>query len=98
MTLVWRARAINDLRNLFAHIARYTDPGHAYDVLAELRTQIEALLDQPTLGRRGHQRGTRYLLTDVASPAFSQVRPPVRAAGRRAANARRIARRAGVST
>jgi hypothetical protein len=29
MTLVWRARAINDLRNLFAYIARYTDPGHS---------------------------------------------------------------------
>jgi plasmid stabilization system protein ParE len=41
MTLVWRARAINDLRNLFAHIAHDTDPGHAFDVLAELRTQIE---------------------------------------------------------
>src|SRR5207302_3904759 len=58
MTLVWRARALNDRRSLFAPIARDTDPGHAYDVLTALRTQIEALLDQPALGRRGHQRTT----------------------------------------
>ena len=70
MTLVWRARALNDLRSLFAHIARYTDPGHAYEVLADLRTQIEALLDQHALGRRGHQRGTRYLIVRVGTNTY----------------------------
>ena len=62
-----RTRAIDDLRSLFAGIARYTTPGHAYDVLAVLRMQIAALLDQPALGRRGHQRGTRYLIVRVGA-------------------------------
>jgi plasmid stabilization system protein ParE len=36
----------------------------------ELRTQIEALLDQPALGRRGHQRGTRYLIVRVGTNIY----------------------------
>ena len=71
----------------------------------EIRGRSVSALAQasPQLAQREAETGdnvaaVNYLLTDVPSPGFSQVRPPVRAAGRRAANVRRIARRAGVST
>ncbi|HZS89327.1 MAG TPA: type II toxin-antitoxin system RelE/ParE family toxin [Chloroflexota bacterium] len=70
MILVWRARAIAQMRNIYAHIARYTDPAHAYEVLAEIHQQINGLVDNPQMGRRGHQRGTYQRVIKVGLQTY----------------------------
>lgn len=70
MRLLWRARALADLRAIFAHIAHYTDPGHAYERLADLRMGIERLLDNPDLGRRGDRRGERFIIVRAGSQTY----------------------------
>lgn len=50
------------MRAIFAHIARYTNPGHAYERLADLRMGIERLIDNPDMGRRGDRRGERFII------------------------------------
>jgi plasmid stabilization system protein ParE len=70
MRLVWRARALAQMQSLYAHIAHYTDPAHAYEVLAEIHQQINALSDHPQLGRRGHQRGTYQLVIRVGLQTY----------------------------
>lgn len=62
MRLLWRSRALTDMRAIFAHIAHYTDLGHAYERLADLRLEIERLLDTPDMGQHGHRRGERFII------------------------------------
>ena len=70
MTLVWRARALTDLRAIFAHVAHYTSPGHAYERLADLRLHIELLLDNPEMGRRGERRGERFIIVRAGEQTY----------------------------
>ncbi len=70
MRLLWRARATTDMRGIFAHIARYTDPGHAYERLAELRMHIELLLDNPDMGQRGERRGERFIIVRAGDQTY----------------------------
>ena len=70
MRLLWRARALADLRAIFAHIAHYTSPGHAYDRLADLRLQIEGLLDNPAMGQRGQRRGERFIIVRAGDQTY----------------------------
>jgi plasmid stabilization system protein ParE len=58
------------LRAIFAHIAHYTSPGHAYERLAELRTHIEPLLDNPDLGQRGDRRGERFVIVRAGDQTY----------------------------
>lgn len=70
MRLLWRTRALADLRAIFAHVAHYTDPGHAYNRLADLRLGIERLLDNPDIGQRGNRRGERFIIVRVGDQTY----------------------------
>ncbi len=70
MTLVWRPRALADLRATFAHIARYTTPGHAYEMLSDIRVHIERLLDNPDMGQRGERRGERFIIARAGDQTY----------------------------
>ena len=58
------------MRAIFAHIARYTDPGHAYERLADLRLGVERLLGTPDMGRRGHRRGERFIIVRAGEQTY----------------------------
>ena len=62
MTIVWKALARRDMQEIFAHIAHYAGPANGYEALAEIHMQINALADQPALGRAGSKPSTRYLI------------------------------------
>jgi plasmid stabilization system protein ParE len=70
MMLVWRARAQADLREVFAHIARYSSPGHAYEMLSDIRVYVEALLDNPDMGQRGERRGERFIIARAGQQTY----------------------------
>jgi plasmid stabilization system protein ParE len=77
MTIVWKALARRDMQEIFAHIARYAGPANGYEALADIHVQINALADQPALGRAGPKPGTRYLIVrrhDVTYRATYRVR------------------------
>ena len=59
-----------DRRAIFAHIAHYTSPGHAYDRLAELRLHIERLLDNPAMGQLGQRRGERFIIVRAGDQTY----------------------------
>ena len=82
MTLVWRARALNDLRSLFAHIARYTDPGHAYEVLARMQNELQVCRTLPITVSLFYDRPfpvihgelfTRALVEQITDPAVQRI-------------------------
>ncbi len=62
MTIVWQALARRDMQHIHAHIAHYAGPARAYEALAEIHTRINALADQPGLGRAGPKPGTRFII------------------------------------
>jgi len=70
LRVVYSTRAIQDLQRIYAHIAHYTTPGHAYEVLADLRQQTAALVDHPSMGRPGQRRGTRFLVMRVGLQTY----------------------------
>ena len=70
MRVVYSTRAIQDLQRIYAHIAHYTSPGHAYDRLADLRLQIEGLLDNPAMGQRGQRRGERFIIVRAGDQTY----------------------------
>lgn len=61
MRLVWRRRAIEDLRALQAYLASH-DPRAAKRIAATIRRAVEQLATLPHLGRPGRVRGTRELI------------------------------------
>ena len=73
MRMLWRVRALNDLRAIFAHVSHYTDPGHAYERLADLRQGIERLLDNPDMGQRGDRRGERFIIVRAGGQTYRCV-------------------------
>lgn len=70
MRLLWRPRAPADMRETFAHIARYTTPGHAFETLSDIRVHIEGLLDNPDMGQRGERRGERYIIARAGEQTY----------------------------
>ena len=61
MTIVWSARAVQQLQHLRAHIAR-DRPGAAQQVASTILDGVELLAEQPGLGRPGRASGTRELI------------------------------------
>ena len=61
MTIVFTQRAINDMEELHAYIARRS-PSRAHSVLARIRRAINRLEVFPYSGRGGRLSGTRELV------------------------------------
>lgn len=70
MRLLWRPRALADMRETFAHISRYTTPGHAFEMLSDIRVHIEGLLDNPDMGQRGERRGERFIIARAGEQTY----------------------------
>jgi plasmid stabilization system protein ParE len=70
MTVVWKALARHDMQTIYAHIAHYAGPALGYEALAEIHVRINALADQPGLGRAGSKPGTRYLIVRHHSATY----------------------------
>ena len=64
------ARPRADLRAIFAPIAHYSSPSHAYERLADLRLQIEGLLENPAMGQRGQRRGERFIIVRAGDQTY----------------------------
>jgi toxin ParE1/3/4 len=62
VTIVWKALARRDMQKIYAHIAQYAGAARGYATLAEIHLQVNALADQPGLGRAGRKPGTRFLI------------------------------------
>lgn len=77
MTIVWKALARRDMQKIHAHIAHYAGAAKGYEALAEIHLQINALADEPGLGRVGRKPGTRFIIVkhhDVTYRATYRVR------------------------
>ncbi len=61
----WTRRALGRVEQIGDHIAA-DDPGAADRLVARLFAAVEALADQPALGRPGRISGTRELVLAVA--------------------------------
>lgn len=61
MNVLWFPRALDDLEEIRAYIAR-DDPGSAAVVVQRLLDAVETLRDFPESGRHGHVAGTRELV------------------------------------
>jgi len=57
----WHPLALRDLAELMAYVARES-PNAAYRLHDEIRTQTDALAQNPEMGRPGRIRGTRELV------------------------------------
>ena len=62
MTIVWKALARRDMQQIYAHIAQYAGAAKGNEAVAEIHVQINALADEPGLGRVGRKPGTRVLI------------------------------------
>jgi toxin ParE1/3/4 len=67
MKVVFRGRAVNDLRAIFKHI-RKDNPKSAIETVAHILHAVELLKDFPLLGRTGIVPKTRELV--VAGTAY----------------------------
>jgi len=70
MTIIWKALARRDMQSIYAHIARYAGAARGYEALAEIHVKVNALADQPGLGRVGPKPGTRYLIVRQHDTTF----------------------------
>ena len=55
-------QALRNLEEKYAYYARTTTPARAYEVLADIRVQIERLAQYPAYGRAGKKVNTRELV------------------------------------
>lgn len=55
-------QALRNLEDIYAYYATQTTPAHAYDVIADIRAQIERLAQYPAYGRPGKKVNTRELV------------------------------------
>jgi toxin ParE1/3/4 len=55
-------QALRNLEAIHAYYARQSSPAHAYEVLADIRAQIDRLALYPAYGRPGRKPGTRELV------------------------------------
>jgi len=61
MKLVWRRQAESDLNEIFESILRQ-NPSAAWRIYEAIRSKVERLKEQPSLGRPGRVAGTRELV------------------------------------
>ncbi|HWE62447.1 MAG TPA: type II toxin-antitoxin system RelE/ParE family toxin, partial [Chloroflexota bacterium] len=62
MVIRFLRQALRNLEEIYAYYARQTSPARAYEVLADLRAQIDRLAQYPAYGRPGKKAGTRELI------------------------------------
>lgn len=55
-------QALRNLEEIHVYYATCTIPGHAYEVIADIRAQIERLAWYPAYGRPGKKVNTRELV------------------------------------
>jgi addiction module RelE/StbE family toxin len=61
MKVAYRRKALNDLRSIYAHIAKENASAAAKTLLTILKS-IDLLADFPRLGRKGFRQGLRELI------------------------------------
>ena len=62
MVIRFLRQALRNLEEIHAYDATRTNPAHAYEVLADIRAQIEQLTQYPAYGRPGKKVHTRELV------------------------------------
>ena len=62
MVIRFLRQALRNLEEIHAYYATRTNPAHAYEVLADIRAQIERLARYPAYGRPGKKVNTRELV------------------------------------
>jgi toxin ParE1/3/4 len=55
-------QALRNLEEIHAYYATRPNPAHAYEVLTDIRAQIERLAQYPAYGRSGKKVSTRELV------------------------------------
>jgi toxin ParE1/3/4 len=55
-------QALRNLEEIHAYYAMRPNPAHAYEVLTDIRAQIERLAQYPAYGRSGKKVNTRELI------------------------------------
>ena len=62
MVIRFLRQALRNLEEIHAYYATRTSPAHAYEVVADIRAQIERLAQYPAYGRQGKKVNTRELV------------------------------------
>lgn len=62
MVIRFLRQALRNLEEIHAYYATCTTPAHAYEVIADIRAQIERLALYPAYGRPGKKVSTRELV------------------------------------